>query len=119
MDLDDLKTYLLARRGATEELPFGPEVLVYKVAGKMFALVAWQERPLTVSLKCEPGQALVWRAVYPAVRPGYHLNKTHWNTLILDGRIPTEDVREMIDHSYERVVAGLTRKQRALLDKEV
>ncbi len=118
MNLDALKAYLLTHQGAGEEFPFGPERLVYKVAGKIFALVVWQERPLTISLKCEPGKAQLWRDVYPAVRPGYHLNKTHWNTLILDGSIPDDEVREMIDDSYDLVVAGLTRAQRARLSGE-
>jgi len=115
MTLSELQSYLLAKKGATEETPFGPEALVYKVAGKMFALVAWEAAPLTVSLKCEPGQALFLRDLYPAVRPGYHMNKTHWNTIALDGSVPEEEVRGMIDVSYELVVNSLTRTQRARL----
>ena len=116
MNLTQLRSYLLSKKITTEETPFGPGALVYKVVGKMFALVAEDANPLTISLKCEPGQALLWRDVYPAVRPGYHLNKTHWNTVTLDGSIPEAEVWGMIDDSYDLVVAGLSRAQRAALD---
>jgi len=115
MKLKQLAAYLLAKKGATEETPFGPEALVYKVVGKMFALVAWEADPLTISLKCEPGQAMFLRDIYPAVRPGYHMNKTHWNTVTLDGTVPDEEVLAMIDDSYDLVVKGLTRAQRDML----
>lgn len=109
MNLKTLTAYLLAKKGTTEETPFGPEALVYKVMGKMFALVAWEADPLTITLKCEPGQALLLRDVYPAVRPGYHMNKTHWNTITLDGSIPDAELRGMIDDSYELVASSLSR----------
>ena len=115
MELKQLTTYLLGKKEATEETPFGPEALVYKVMGKMFSLVAWESDPLTITLKCEPGQALLWRDVYPAVRPGYHMNKAHWNTITLDGTIPAAELWEMIDDSYHLVVNGLTRAQREAL----
>ena len=115
MELKQLAAYLLAKKGTTEETPFGPEALVYKVVGKMFALVAWEDDPLSITLKCEPGQALLLRDVYPAVRPGYHMNKTHWNTVTLDGTVPDEEVLAMIDDSYDLVVKGLTRGQREVL----
>lgn len=117
MDLKSLTAQLLAKKGATEETPFGPEALVYKVMGKMFALVAWEDEPLTVTLKCEPGQALLLRDVYPAVQPGYHMNKTHWNTVALDGTIPEAEIRGMIDDSYGLVVKSLTRAQKEALGK--
>ena len=116
MDLKQLQAYLLAKKGTTEETPFGPENLVYKVMGKMFALVPLDAEPLTISLKCEPGQALFLRDVYPAVRPGYHMNKNHWNTVTLDGSIPEPEIWGMIDDSYDLVAAGLNRAQRAALD---
>ena len=115
MDLKELATYLLAKKGTAEETPFGPEALVYKVMGKMFALVAWEDDPLTITLKCEPGQALLLRDVYPAVRSGYHMNKTHWNTITLDGTIPAAELTGMIDDSYELVAKSLTRAQREAL----
>lgn len=112
MELKQLVGYLLGKKGATEETPFGPEALVYKVMGKMFALLAWQADPLQISLKCEPGQAMFLRDLYPAVRPGYHMNKTHWNTVTLDGTVPDEEVLAMIDDSYDLVVKGLPRAKR-------
>lgn len=112
MELKTVTSWLLAKKGATEETPFGPDALVYKVMGKMFALVAWEEDPLAISLKCEPGQALFLRDLYPAVRPGYHMNKKHWNTVTLDGTIPEDEVRGMIDDSYDLVVKSLTRALR-------
>lgn len=115
MDLKSTTAYLLAKGGATEETPFGPDALVYKVMGKMYALVAWEDEPLTITLKCEPGQALLLRDVYPAVRPGYHMNKTHWNTITLDGTIPETELRGMIDDSYHLVVKSLPRAQREAL----
>lgn len=110
MKLEELRAHLLSFRGATEGQPFGPDVLVYKVV-KMFALVAWHEEPLAISLKCDPDEAIALRAIYPAVAPGYHLNKKHWNTVTLDGTIPSDEIEEMIMASYELVLASLTRAQ--------
>ena len=115
MELQQLRDYLGAKPGACEDLPFGPDVLVLKVAGKMFALIAWQELPLTISLKAEPQQALLWRELYPAVSAGYHLNKQHWNTVRLDGSVPDDTLRQMIDESWSRVVAGLKKSERLAL----
>lgn len=112
MELKALAAYLLAKKGAIEDTPFGPEALVYKVMGKMFALVAWESDPLTITLKCEPGQALFLRDVYPAVRPGYYMNKSHWNTVTLDGTVPQSELLGMIDDSYELIARSLTRAQR-------
>jgi predicted DNA-binding protein (MmcQ/YjbR family) len=98
---------------AVAEYPFGPEARVYKVAGRMFALVA--ERSLDVSLKCDPALAEILRERYAAVAPGYHLNKRHWNTVTVDGTVPDDEVVEMIRHSYDLVVSSLTRAQRAAL----
>ncbi len=117
MNLKPLTTQLLSKKGATEETPFGPEALVYKVMGKMFALVAWEGDPLSVTLKCDPGQALLLRDVYPAVQPGYHMNKTHWNTVTIDGTIPDAELMGMIDDSYELVVKSLTRAKRETLSR--
>ncbi|MFO7664352.1 MAG: MmcQ/YjbR family DNA-binding protein [Chloroflexota bacterium] len=117
MDLQELQSYLLAKKAATEETPFGPDSLVYKVMGKMFALVAWEAEPLTITLKCEPGQALFLRDVYPAVRPGYYMNKNHWNTVTLDGSVPQPELLGMIDDSYDLVVNGLPRTTREELSR--
>ncbi len=115
MELAALTTYMLTKPATTQEQPFGPEVLVFKVMGKMYALVAWQDAPLSLSLKCNPDLAQSLRATYPAITPGYHLNKEHWNTLLLDGSIPEAEVLSLIDHSYELVVRGLKKSERAKL----
>jgi predicted DNA-binding protein (MmcQ/YjbR family) len=112
MHVEDLRAYLLAKPGATEELPFGPQALVYKVMGKMFALVAWDESPVHVSLKCDPDRALELRAVFKAVRGAYHFNKKHWNMVFLDGSVPEPELLAMIDDSYDLVVQGLTKTKR-------
>jgi len=101
-----------AKPGAAEDYPFGDEVTVFKVAGRMFALVPLGEVPGSVSLKCDPDLAVGLRARYAEVRPGYHLSKRRWNTVTLDGSVPDEDVLELIDHSYDLVVARLTKAQR-------
>lgn len=101
-----------AKPGAVEDYPFGDEVAVFKVAGRMFALVPLGESPGSVSLKCDPETALELRARYAGITPGYHLNKRHWNTVSLDGSVPDRQVLELIDHSYELVVARLTKAQR-------
>ena len=100
---------------AVMENPFGPGVDVYKVEGKIFALVAPNGKPPSVSLKCEPNRGTYLRQQYDAVTPGYHLNKKHWITVLLDGSVPPEQVEEMIEHSYERVVAGLPKMVRLRL----
>lgn len=93
--------------GSGETFPFGPETSVFKVAGKIFAISRLAERPLRISLKCEPLIAEQLRAAHPAVMPGYHLNKRHWNTVILDGSIPAQLIRDMIEDSYDLVVSKL------------
>jgi predicted DNA-binding protein (MmcQ/YjbR family) len=104
-----------AKLGAVEDYPFGDEVAVFKVAGRMFALVPLGEAAGSVSLKCDPELAIDLRGRYAGITPGYHLSKRHWNTVTLDGSVPDEDVRELIDHSYDLVVAQLTRAQRERL----
>lgn len=118
MDLEALRQYLLGKHGAREGLPFGPDVLVLKVAGKIFALFPFDAIPPRVNLKCDPALALELRERYQAVQPGYHMNKKHWNTVILDGSLRDAEVRRMIDHSYELVVQGLSRSAKKLLEKE-
>ncbi len=107
MDLESFREYCLAKNGATEGAPFGETVVVFKVGGKMFALASLDEVPATVNLKCDPDHALELRDRYELVRPGYHMNKKHWNTVELGGGIPTGEIRKMIDHSYELVVQSL------------
>lgn len=115
MDLAAVYEHLTAKPGATEGFPFGPQALVFKVRGKMFALLAPEAIPPSVSLKCDPEEAGRLREHYDAVRPGYHLNKKHWNTVLLDGRVPPEEVRAMLDASYALVVAGLKKADRDAL----
>jgi predicted DNA-binding protein (MmcQ/YjbR family) len=100
---------------AAETFPFGPRTSVFKVAGKMFALSALAESPLRVSLKCEPVLAEQLRHAHPSVLPGYHLNKRHWNTVILDGSIPGQMVKDMVEDSYDLVVSQLPRPRRLAL----
>jgi predicted DNA-binding protein (MmcQ/YjbR family) len=101
----------------SEEQPFGPEVDVYKVAGKIFAILAPEASPPAVSLKCEPELAVALRQQYVGVTPGYHLNKKHWNTVSLDGSIPAEEIAGMVEHSYDRVVATLPKAERLRLSR--
>ena len=115
MTAQALQGCCLAQPGATEDFPFGPNTSVFKVAGKMFALSALRARPLKVSLKCEPELAQALRLSYPVIQPGYHLNKRHWNTVELDGSLPDEMVRGMVEDSYDLVVAGLPRRTQAEL----
>ena len=110
-----LRKACLARPGAVEEFPFGEGVSVFKVAGKMFALSMLASRPLKVSLKCDPELAHQLRTSYAAIDAGYHLNKRHWNTVTLDGSVPVELVRDMLEDSYDLVVAGLPRATQARL----
>ncbi len=107
MDAVDFREYCLAKPNATEGTPFGETVLVFKVAGKMFALMSLDEVPATANLKCDPDLALELRDHYEQVRPGYHMNKKHWNTVEIDSGIPEADLRRMIDHSYDLVVQSL------------
>ena len=112
MDLADFREYCLRKPGASEETPFGPDVLVFKVGGKIFALAALNEVPPRVNLKCDPDLALDLRDRYEQVTPGYHMNKKHWNTVEIDGGIPAVELWRMVDHSYELVVKPLLKKQR-------
>ena len=116
MNLDQLRKFLMKKEGTTEELPFGPQALVFKVLGKMYALVAWEENPLYISLKCDPDKAAALRGAYPAIRPAYHMNKTHWNMVYLDGTVDDEHLSELIDHSYLLVAGSLRKADREKLD---
>jgi predicted DNA-binding protein (MmcQ/YjbR family) len=101
-----------------EEFPFRPEISVFKVGGKLFALTSLDAKPLTVNLKCDPEDAIRLRGEYPAlIAPGYHMNKRHWNTVTVDGGLPERLVRELVEDSYDLVVAGLPRSERLRLDR--
>ncbi len=109
MEYEALCHYLDSKPGARRDMPFGKDALVFKAMGKIFAIVAWEADPLTVSLKADPVDAVILRRQYAAVRPGYHLNKKHWNTVTLDGSIPEDELRRMMDESYDLVADGMTR----------
>jgi len=118
MDLEQFREYCLSRVAATESMPFGEGVLVFKVAGKIFALAALDEFPTTVNLKCDPDLALELRDRYEQVRPGYHMNKKHWNTVEIDSGVPEAELRKMIEHSYDLVVRALPKAQRDQLTRQ-
>ncbi|WP_409421319.1 MmcQ/YjbR family DNA-binding protein [Pseudaeromonas sp. ZJS20] len=113
--LEALRSQLLSQPASEETYPFGPEVMVFKVAGKMFALLAWQESPMRLSVKAEPQQVLWWQQCYPQIGPGYHLNKRHWVTAQLDEALPWETLCRLVADSYALVVAGLPKAQRLAL----
>ncbi|MBY4676004.1 MmcQ/YjbR family DNA-binding protein [Marinobacterium arenosum] len=115
MELQQLREYLAQRPGVSSDYPFGAEVQVFRVKGKMFALVWVDERSLRVNLKCDPAEAQMLRDVFEAVLPGYHMNKRHWNTVLLDGSLPNGEVERMIDNSYALVVKGLRTAERQAL----
>jgi predicted DNA-binding protein (MmcQ/YjbR family) len=112
VDAPELRRWCLAQSGAVEDFPFGPEPSVFKVGGKIFALSALERMPLAVSVKCEPELAVQLRASYAAIRPGLHLNKRHWNTITLDGSLPDQLVRDLVEDSYDLVVSGLPKRTR-------
>lgn len=103
MNIEELQTYCLSLPDVEEMLPFGPDTLVYKVSGKIFLLVGLESTPLQFNVKCEPEKALELREAYPSVIPGYHMNKKHWNTVIVDGSISTNILKEWIRDSYQLV----------------
>ncbi len=115
MTPEELRDHCLSFRGTEETFPFGPENAVFKVAGKIFALSRLTETPLRVSLKCEPGLAEQLREAHAAVLPGYHLNKRHWNTVIIDGSLSNEIISDMVEDSYDLVVSSLPRTRRRAL----
>jgi predicted DNA-binding protein (MmcQ/YjbR family) len=115
VDAAALRRWCLAQTGAVEDFPFGPEHSVFKVGGKVFAISALDRTPLEVSVKCEPELALELRATYAAIRPGYHLNKRHWNTVTLDGSLPDQLIRDLVEDSYDLVVSALPKQVRKQL----
>ena len=112
MTARELRDLCLSFLGTEETFPFGPETSVFKVTGKMFALSRLSEPQLRVSLKCEPELAQALREVHGAVIPGYHLNKRHWNTVIIDGSLPGRMIGDMVEDSYDLVVSQLPKVRR-------
>jgi predicted DNA-binding protein (MmcQ/YjbR family) len=117
MNIEQIREYCLKKKGVTEEFPFDEETLVFKVAGKIFLLASLESIPLQINLKCDPEKAVELREEYESVQPGYHMNKKHWNTIIIDGTIPLQQVFEWIDNSYNLVVAGLKKSDKKRLKK--
>lgn len=116
MNIEAIRNYCLAKKGASESTPFGPDTLVFKVGGKIFLLLSLDEIPSRINLKCEPETALELREKFDAVLPGYHQNKKHWNTIVLDGSVSDKLIIEWIDDSYELVFKKLPIKQKLSLE---
>ena len=112
MTFESLRTYLSRKPSATEDFPFNPTTLVARVGNRIFALIMTESDPLRINLKCDPLKAEFLRDLYPAISPGYHMDKRHWNTLVLDGSIPDREILAMIDESYALVVRGLPKEKR-------
>ena len=111
MNIESLREYCLSKPGVEETLPFGPDTLVYKVGGKVFLLTGLDSEQLRINVKCDPDKAIELREEYPCVQPGYHMNKKHWNTIVVDGSISSKQLKEWIDWSYELVAKKSTKKK--------
>ena len=114
MDIEILWQYCLSKPGSTESFPFDAETLVFKVMGKMFAILPL-ERQEQIALKCDPGRAIELREEWEEITAGYHLNKTHWNSVRVNGRLPSSLIKELVDHSYDLVAASLKKAEKAAL----
>ena len=110
MNIETLREYCLLKKQVTEDFPFGESTLVFRVLNKIFLLVSLDSDPLQFNAKCEPEKAIELREQYDAIQPGYHMNKKHWNTVIIDGSISTALIKEMIDDSYNLIVHSLPKK---------
>lgn len=116
MNIEEFRNYCLQKPGVTEDFPFDATTLVFKVSGKMFALTDL-EGDFSVNLKCDPERAIQLREQFPAIIPGYHMSKKHWNTIVIDGSVDNDLLLELIDHSYDLVASGLPLKSRLALGK--
>lgn len=112
MDVADIRSYCLAKPGTSDDMPFDDTVIVARVLGKIFAFLPLDTIPTVIALKCDPERAVELRERYEAIRPGFHLNKKHWNSITCDGSVPASMIRELIDHSYDLVAKGLSKRQR-------
>lgn len=115
MNIEEFRNYCLLKNSVEEDTPFGPDTLVFKIAGKMFALTSLSRMPTQVNLKCDPDKALELRDQYDGVIPGYHMSKKHWNTVILESDVEENLLLKMIDDSYDLVVGSLPKKIQAEL----
>ncbi|MEO7984327.1 MAG: MmcQ/YjbR family DNA-binding protein [Bacteroidota bacterium] len=111
MNIEMLRDYCLAKPGTEEAMPFGPTTIVYKVGGKIFLLTALDSDDLRFNVKCDPDKAIELREEFTCVLPGYHMNKKHWNTILVDGSASSKQLKEWIDHSYELVAGSLPKKK--------
>jgi predicted DNA-binding protein (MmcQ/YjbR family) len=116
LNIESFRNYCIQKKGVTEELPFGPDTLVFKVMGKMFALTNL-ELFTSINLKCNPEEAIRLRELYTSILPGYHMSKKHWNTILMDGSVNDKLVMKLIDDSYQLVVSGLTKREKAALQE--
>ena len=112
MNIETLREYCLSKKAVTEDFPFGETTLVFRIKDKIFLLVALDADPLQFNAKCDPEKAIELREAYDAIKPGYHMNKKHWNTIVVDGSISTKLIKEMIDDSYDLIVQSLPKKSR-------
>ncbi|MDP5053157.1 MAG: MmcQ/YjbR family DNA-binding protein [Congregibacter sp.] len=117
MNYDQARTYLLGRPESWEDYPFGPGIAVFKISGKMFATLGSDAGVARMNLKCDPDEAVMLRDIFDGVKPGYHMNKRHWNTVLLDNSVPRGEVERLIDNSYALVVQGLPSKERKALQR--
>jgi len=117
MNIENITHYCLSKKGAIEDFPFDEETLVFKVGGKMFALIPLEKIPLQINLKCEPEKAIELREVYENVQPGWHMSKKYWNTVTVNGNLRWSELKEWIEHSYDEVVKGLSKKEKEMLKK--
>lgn len=115
--LESVHEYCLGKHGATEEFPFGPEVMVFKVGGKLFGALSWEESPLKISLKCDPDRVPTLRDEFSAIQPPRYFNKQHWNTIVLEADFDDDFLHELVDHSHDLIWKALTVKARALVDE--
>ncbi len=111
MNIETLREYCLSKPGVSESFPFDEDTLVFKVLNKIFLLTSL-DASLSINVKCDPERALEWREQYPCVIPGYHMNKKHWNTVLIDGSLSDDQIHEMIDHSYHLVSKGKNPKKK-------
>ena len=115
MNIENIRSYCLSKKAVTEDFPFDENTLVFRVAGKMFVLIPLEKVPLQLNLKCDPEKAIELREEFENVLPGWHMSKKHWNTVILDGSIRWEYIKEWIDHSYDEVLKGLKKSEKEKL----
>lgn len=113
--LEDLRNYCMSKNGVKEDFPFDLSTLAFKVCEKIFLITGINSEILSINLKCSPEHALHLRSIYPQITPGYHMNKKHWNTVLIDGQIPDSEIYMMIDQSYELVLAGVKKSFRDIL----